>query len=280
MQQSKLAFARMTADDAAQQRTRIAQAFAAELAQKQPLPVPALPKRGPGRPPKKRELQGELQSASTATNAASSSESAPSAKRAKTNWFSSPYIRDVLAAYRTNSHSAKRTVQALKREAPDNRYEQLSDSTLRSWFGADKKLLPRFQAQLDAGSASSRSNGRPSALPTAIEAEVKQTLQKLRDTGVPLGSHVIRWTLQALFRERDPSLLDSLQLSQQWISQWVRAQLNWRWRARTTAASKLPHDWEEQGVLMAKRIAAAMEMHSVSDFLNRRRELVCMRLPH
>lgn len=91
-----------------------------------------------------------------------------------------------MAACGRHGGSAKlRAVAALKREAVDGRYETLSDSTVRSWFGPDKTLLPRFQAQLDAGVAASR-GGRPGSLPAAVEDEVKQTLQKLRDTGAPL----------------------------------------------------------------------------------------------
>lgn len=263
MQQSKLAFARISADDAAQQRTRIAEAVAAERAQ-QPAPPPPPPKRGPGRPPKKRELLSEatLRATPAPAVAPACTSSPPAAKRTRTNWFSSPYINDVLAAYRKHGGSAKATVAALKREAPDTRYEQLSDSTLRHWFGDGKQLLPQFQAQLDAGAAVTR-GGRPGALPAAVEDEIKRTLLQLRETGAPLSSHVIRWTIQAIFRERDASLLNTLHLSQQWISKWVRAELHWRWRARTTAASKLPLDWEEQGVVMAKRIAATMDLDSV-----------------
>lgn len=92
---------------------------------------------------------------------------------------------------------------------------------------------------------------------------MKDILQRLRSNGAPINSHVVRWVMQAAIREHEPALLDTLQLSQQWISLWVRTHLDWRWRARTTAASKLPHDWEQQGILMAQRIAATMEMHEV-----------------
>jgi len=88
-------------------------------------------------------------------------------------------------------------------------------------------------------------------------------LLELRDKGVPVNSHVIRWAMQSVFKRMEPPLLETLKLSQQYLSFWVRKQLKWRWRARTTAASKLPLTWEEDGVLMAKRIAAHMEMYSV-----------------
>ena len=98
----------------------------------------------------------------------------------------------------------------------------------------------------------------------AVEEECKSVLLRLRDSGLPVNSHVIRWTLRAVFSKQSPQLLQNLRLSQQWISNWVRAKLQWRWRARTTAASKLPIDWEQQGVQMAKRVAYRMGMNNVS----------------
>ena len=263
-QQPKLTtlFSRITADDAAQQRRKIAVKWEEEHppAAAAAGAAAALPKRGPGRPPKKREI-----AAVDDTDAAVQPRAQKlRTSRVYTNWFSSPHLLDILQSLRNHSFSAKRTVAALQRSAPDGRYNCLSDSTIRAWFvPGTSQLLPRFQSQLENGAADKRNGGPPSAMTTAIEEEVKSTLLKLRDAGMSVNSHVIRWALQAVFRRRDPLLLTSLQLSQQWISYWVRTKLKWRWRARTTAASKLPVDWEEQGVLMAKRIAAQMEMHDV-----------------
>lgn len=260
MQQQKLTqlLQRITADDARVQRTSIAQKFELE----HPAAVAALQperKRGPGRPRTKRTLVLE--------QAAAADEPLQQKLRtgSYTNWFSSPYIADIMQALRRYGWSIKPALAALKRGAPDNRFERLSDSTIRGWIqkGSKDKLLPHFQQQLEAGSATAR-GARPAHMSVAVEDAAKHTLLRLRDAGMPVNSHVIRWTLQSIFRTHDPSLLQSLQLSQQWISCWVRSKLKWRWRARTTAAGKLPGDWEEQGVLMAKRIAAQMEMHNVS----------------
>lgn len=265
MQQGKLNFQRITADEAAQQRERIAQAHATEHPPRPPQPLPE--RRAPGRPRLKRPLElAAIESSNTEpTGSSAAAETEQDNKRSYTSWFSSPYINDVLSAYSRAGNSAKAAVARLKRQAPDDRYARLSDSTVRSWFDPNNRgqLLPRFQAQLEAETAAAR-GGRPSVLSTAVEEEIKRVLLQMRSTGASLSSHVIRWVMQAVFRERDPALLDRLQLSRQWISQWVRSQLDWRWRARTTAASKLPLDWQQQGVLMAKRIAAKMEMHKVS----------------
>lgn len=247
MHQSKLAFVRVTADDAAQQRQAV---FAATRPTAALAPAAAPEKRGPGRP-RKMKLT------------APPDEQPRSKQRtgSYTHWFASPYINDVLRAVTQSGFAWRRAVEQLKLRAPDDRFVHLSDSTVRDWYDKEHKLKPQFQAQLEARKP--HAGGRPALLCSDIEDEVKRVLLQLREAGTPINSHVIRWTMQGIFAERDPSLLDSLRLSQQWISQWVRAKLQWTWRARTTAASKLPHDWAEQGVLMAKRIAAKMEMHGV-----------------
>lgn len=259
MAQPKLTalFQPITADDAAQQRNHIAQKWKEEHPAAAAAAAAVAPKRGPGRPPKKRDL-------AAADDTAEQSRAQKPRTGNYTNWFASPYLNDILQALKQHDYSAKRAVSALQRSAPDDRYKRLSDSTVRAWLDpATKRLLPRFQSQLDCGIAAQRGTCPPMMSP-AVEAEIKLTLLKLRDAGMPVNSHVVRWTLQSIFKEREPALLQSLQLSQQWISYWVRTKLKWRWRARTTAASKLPDDWEQQGILMAKRIAAQMEIYDVS----------------
>jgi hypothetical protein len=39
--------------------------------------------------------------------------------------------------------------------------------------------------------------------------------------------------------------------------------MSWSWRQRTTAASKLPNDWRQRGIDMAKRVAYFMQIYSV-----------------
>jgi hypothetical protein len=111
-------------------------------------------------------------------------------------------------------------------------------------------------------------NGSCPAIQAApgAEDEICNVLLKLRSAGTPLNSHIIRWVMQAVLQEHNPAVLQQLTLSQQFISAWVRnnPRLHFRWRARTTAASKLPDDWEEQGIQMAQRMAVVMQLHKVS----------------
>jgi len=256
MQQPALSFQRISADDAHKQLNSIAAKFEEELstAAAAASSIPVVPKRGPGRPPKKREL-------------ALIAPPEPPAQKPRTgeytNWFSSPHIQQMLHTLEVYGFNAKRTVRELKRRAPDV-YARLSDSTVRAWFQkGTHTLLPAFQEQLKAQKAAAR-GGRPALMSVEVEDECKRILLHLRESGLPVNSHVIRWTLQAVFTNKAPALLANLKLSQQWISYWARSKLQWRWRSRTTAASKLPLDWEQQGVEAAKRVAYWMGMHSVS----------------
>lgn len=155
-------------------------------------------------------------------------------------------------------------MEALRRSSPDGRFDRLSHSTVSSWFDDRHNLLPKFQQQLDALKPAMRGAGSQPSIDPELEEELKTTLLKMRGAGAPLGTRVIRWIMRALVEERRPALLLQLTFSQTFISRWVRKVLNWSWRSRTTAASKLPPDWETQGVQMAMRVAAIMEMDSVS----------------
>ena len=207
-----------------------------------PRSIPLPPKRAVGRPKQKRPVEEEL-----ATAAAAETLELPTHKRGRyTRWFSSPYINDIMAAYTKHGGSARRTVPHLQKAAPDDRFARLSHSTVASWFEGGN-LKPEHQRELDAGRAATSYSGSLPALHSAPEAEqaICDHLLQLRKAGMPLNSHVVRWVMLAVL-EKHPAVLEQLTLSQQFISKWVRnnPRLQFRWRCRTTAASKLPDDWE------------------------------------
>jgi hypothetical protein len=235
------------------------QQLAEHLKEHPPTRAPSSPpKRAVGRPKQKRSAEDALAAA-----AAADALQLPTAKRGKyTRWFDSPYINDILAAY-TRTGGARAAVTALRQSAPDDRYERLSHSTVASWF-EHGKLKPQHQ---QAGRALATYSGSSPALLAAPGAEdaICDILLQLRKAGTPLNSHIIRWVMLAVLQESHPAVLQQLTLSQQFISTWVHnnPRLHFRWRARTTAASKLPDDWEEQGIHMAQRMGAAMQLHKV-----------------
>lgn len=266
MSQSKLNFKPATAHDAHTYTQLIASQLSTALSAA-PSPSP-LPPRPVGRPKKQREAATALADGAAAEAEAEKNEERESKRRKYTSWFNTEFITDILTAYRKSSFNARRTVSSLRQSDPV-RYARLSHSTIMSWFdkNAKGKLLPHFQEQYDNAVAVGRGNGRIPALEREeageVEEEIKKQLLLLRGAGTPLNSRVVKWVMMAIIDEKCPEIYNHTKLSQASISRWVRAKLDWRWRCSTTAASKLPLDWEDQGVQMAMRIAANMGKHKV-----------------
>lgn len=239
----------------------------AEQLKENPPPRAVLPPptRAVGRPKIKRTADAVLASAAAADALVAQAES----KRGRyTRWFNEPLlVNDILKAHAETGGSARATVALLQKQASDDRFERLSHSTVASWFDKSGNLLARHQAALDYGRAHATSTGRSPAMlaEPAAEDAICDILLQLRASGTPLNSHTIRWVMQAVLQDKCPELLQQLKLSQSFISTWVRGhpRLQYRWRARTTAASKLPDNWEEQGICMAQRMAATMQLHKV-----------------
>lgn len=254
--QSSLPFTRITAEEAATARR-------VEFERPRSPQPPAVPKRPVGRPRSKRPLV--LDSEATAAAAAADGD-APVAKKHRQNWFSSPYINDILRAFQRSGGRARTAVHLLQKGAPDDRFSSLSHTTLLSWHEKGTQvLLPRFQEQYDAYTAAARGRGPTAAFAAApkVEAEIVRTLTRLRAAGSPVNRRTVAWVMHAIIEQRRPELLETLTLSRSFITRWVRSKLQWSWRQKTTAASKLPLDWEDQGVKMAMRIAALMGRYKV-----------------
>ena len=266
--QRPLSFVPITADEWRTQVTHTAAAFTSTIATRTPPP----PKRPVGRPKRMLDANAVLAAAAAAAAAASSTPEEQPAKKQKTrgqytDWFSSPYIHDIIRAYARSGHRPTVAVATLKASAPDGRFERLTHVSLMRWFDANHELKPRYKAHLESGIENARQNGAVRVFEDfpAVEEEIKQTLLQMRAAGTSINSHIIRWVMQGIISLRAPdSRLTLLALGQPFVCAWARAQLKWSWRKSTTAASKLPLDWEEQGVQMAMRIAAKMEMKKVS----------------
>jgi hypothetical protein len=262
-------FQPISRDDAAlQQQHALQQSAAAAVADAAHRTYQHLHRAKPGRPRSKLAV-----SLPHNADAEEEQEEAGRSKRGKyENWFASPFIHDILAAFHLCSRNAKRTVAHLQRRFPRlpteaaSRYDGLSESTIRSWHDKDGVLLPRFKHILDEQrSAATRGPGRSRALlpHPEVEEEVKRLLTTMRERGAVVNVLIIRLVMRAVIEKQQPSLLEELTLSNGFISTWAREQLSWTWRVRTTAASKVPLDWRAQGILMAKRIAFNMQAYKV-----------------
>lgn len=232
------------------------------------VPKPAEEKRPIGRPKKVRSADEVLHAVADMNGIIA--DTGPVAKKARgdyTRWFDSPYINDIMSAWTRCRFSARSTVKYLKQHAPDDRFEKLSHSTVASWFEQDGTLKPAYRRQLYEGRAVTTGRGPCPVLQQVegLEDAIVDHLLQLRAGGAPVGIPMIRWVMAAILLERHPDALNQLKLSSAYISRFVRRhpKLEFTWRLKTTAASKLPLDWEAQGVQMAMRVAAAIELHKI-----------------
>jgi len=277
--QTSLDFVPITTDAWRTQVNQTAAAVHAVLVARPPHP----PKRAVGRPKRVLNVNEILVAAAAAleggdhTIITTEVLDQPALKKQKirgqyTDWFSSPHIHEILNEYKHSGYRARAAVSKLKAEASDDRFTRLTHTTVLGWHDEKNKLKSRYQAHLESGLENVRQNGPARVLEEfpAIEEEIKRTLLQMRAVGTAVNSHVIRWVMRGIIELRAPQLesdsdsrLSSLKLSKSFACAWARTHLTWTWRKSTTAASKLPLDWEDQGLLMAKRIAATMETHSV-----------------
>jgi hypothetical protein len=265
MPQPPLPFQRISTHEWRGQIVAVAAAAAATAAAAAAVAPPPASKRPVGRPKRALSAHDVLAAAAATTD---SLRPVKKSRGEYTDWFSSPYINDILREY-YRDHRPAMAVQRLRNAAPDDRYDRLTHTTLLGWFDkATHKLLPRYQAYYDSGQENARQNGPTSAFEEmpGTEDEIKQTLLQMRAAGTAINSSVIRWVMCGIISHRAPvdAKIHSLKFGQQFISAWARKNLKWSWRQATTAASKLPLDWEEQGLQMAMRIAATMELKKVS----------------
>ena len=272
-------FRSITADEAQQQSAAALKCSAEQQREVLQLQQKAvLLKRGPGRPRKLTDAHHVLAMAAAAAAPPEVADAVkPAQKRGRyANWFASVYIHDILHAVQRTG-SARKAVEWLQRSFPKlptesaARFSDLSESTVRNWY-KDGKLLPKFQQLLDEQKvAAPRGVWRERALAAhpAAEERVKQTLRIMRERGASVNILVIRHVMRAVFQADCAALLDTLKLSHGFVSNWAHEELQYSWRTRTTAASKLPLHWRDQGVDVAKRIAYNIQVYKVRNAYRR-----------
>ena len=252
-------FPKVTAAEAAQQQQQTLTQITETIQQLQTIQHHNdLLRRKPGRPRKPVLLEPPSDAALAAAVAA------PAAKRSVTynNWLSSPFIHDILAAYQKSGCRARKAVSDLQHL--HRRYSTLSESTVRSWHDSNGRLLDKFSSILSSPVPRGFTSTPALHDYPELEAEMVATLQKMREVGAIVNILTIRLTMQAIIEHRgQQQILETLKMSKGWISEWAHRKMNWSWRVRTTAASKLPQDWRQQGVQMAKRIAYNMQLYKV-----------------
>jgi len=278
---------KLTVEQTEQQHRRLAEEIAASSAAAAAARAPA---RGPGRPRSAASVTTLVSACSPSSSdddddddhdAAAAAAVPPSRKRGYTSWLASESFHLIHDAVRRRQsfRAAARDLQQRFPRLPtqqQGQFDLLRASTLRHWYTRDAtrtiKLKPEFERFLGPCNALqpiAGGSGPPSwwqQHPEATKAirEALRTLREEERAGIAVGLRLVRWTVAAIAEKLH--LLDP-PLSTYSLSKFVHRELNWTWRCRTTAAGKLPEDWQAQGTQMAQRIAVHIEIGSVDESL-------------
>jgi len=100
-----------------------------------------------------------------------------------------------------------------------------------------------------------------------LEENPINLVKGMRGGGQPLNASVLHAVLEGVVEVKAPQLLQSnggpWGLSENWVKEWIRSKLGWSFKVATTAAQKLPKDWEHQLDMMAYRAAFEVLTHGV-----------------
>ncbi len=209
------------------------------------------------------------------------------------NWFTKdlwPAIEKTLKG--TNFHTGE-TVKLLRMRHPNPNpgqqynggvYEKLSRQTVDCWLtttALGRKMLKedviktvREMREFQGDSAEfkgrmSLNRGAERVLKghEELEESLINLVKGMRGGRQPLNAPVLRAVLEGVVEVKAPQLLRSnggpWGLSENWVKEWICSKLGWSFRVATTAAQKLPKDWEHQLDMMAYRAAFEMLTHGV-----------------
>jgi len=159
-------------------------------------------------------------------------------------------------------------------------------NTMKGWFERDVqsghfKLRKKYEegvatqkARVQKGKNGSRGifKDHPHAFDTILS-----TLKGMRDVGQPMDVNVAQTVILGIVQALAPELLlkrtgrggKLFQVSKGFSRKFLNRYLGWTWRRATTATSKLPEDWEQQGDEMAFRVVALCKTEGIPP------EMVC-----
>lgn len=234
------------------------------------------PPRGPGRPLSAHSsFAASTADVSTADDEEDECSPAPAdASRAYTSWLTSEWFPFIHHAVQREK-SLRGAVRSLQHRFPrlegqqQGVFDRLAHATLQRWYEIDSDGVPTLRDEFrrflpDTRSMQSIRGGTGFQSfwdrHPQVTTEIRATLSRMRDAGVATGVHLVRWVIQGVIAKHG---IEHAPLSHGSVSEFARNIMSWSWRRRNTAAEKLPDDWREQGRLMARRIAALMQLSNI-----------------
>jgi hypothetical protein len=209
-------------------------------------------------------------------------EEEPRSKKAKvrrpyTNWFVPSLWEPIFAAVKQhrNLTSALHYLQS-KYKKPGQScsvYDKLSRGSLYEWFTPTSELKEGYKNYVYLGTSTFTSGSQHSPILEhypQLREKIVTILKTHRDVGHPLYASSIQGIIKAIIRKEEPILLSNtsrtgFKVGLGWTRAFIKTELHWTYRVATTAAQKLPSDWEVQGLRMTQQIAYLVKSYSIPE---------------
>ena len=197
----------------------------------------------------------------------------------KPNWFDPSYWNDIVMALNNAGFNSRRAVQALKIQYSfDGRFNSLSHSTLEGWFSRTvdesgnngivwhEKILLKVQSRQSMYTCGTGRSGILDPHPEIVSI-ITDLLQKIRATGSVINGSTARIVILGVLQSKIPEILfengGHFRVSSTWVSDFCATTMGWTFRKGTTAAQKLPADYNNQGYMTILRLAYYVRVFNV-----------------
>ena len=199
-------------------------------------------------------------------------------KDRRPEWYNPLYWNDIVIALKKWNFVSRKAVQYLQDRYQDGRFDKLSHSTIEGWFirtvddsGKSsivwkERILKRVTERKPMFVPGS---GRHAILDSHPEIGLKilGILKASRSCGATMNSSIARCLIIGVLRVDIPQVLHEngggFKVCRRWVRGYVSQHLGWAFRAITTAAQKLPDDWEAQGEILILRLAYYVKTYDI-----------------
>jgi hypothetical protein len=117
------------------------------------------------------------------------------------------------------------------------------------WFHPTEELKTNYKRCVELGNYFAKSKQHCPILANHLDLkdEICKVRKRQRAAGQPLYAVCIQPLIKSIILKRQSQLLESnksFRMSLPWTRTFIKAELNWSYRSSTTAAGKLPNDYE------------------------------------
>lgn len=195
----------------------------------------------------------------------------PRSKATRKKWWDNPLDFDEIVDTVRHCKGYYPAVRELQKKN-FAKYKSLNESTIRNWFVKNAEgeyvLQARFYKYSRKYSCPEHL-GQKSTLSKYPDVKKKLValLTALRDSGAPMDSSILRPVMRAVIKYHIPSVMKEnggkFDCSRSWVRKFLWQTMGMSFKKHTTAAQKMPKDWEQQWEYYILRIALLAMQYNI-----------------